>query len=425
MKTGETLPLTIEKATAGGRMLARHEGQVVLVSGTIPGERVQARIDQVKGGVAFATTTAVEIASADRRQSSVDPACGGNAFSHIAYGRQLSLKHEIVRDGFARIAHLPVPKVISTHASPETGYRMRARLHAQRARLGFYRESSHTLCDPETTGQLLESTLEVVRAVAAALQSGRVTNAVSLDVTENVDASERAIVLELSAEQQGAGTWEPVLGIGGVTGATIVRRGQVIAGRGELRVRDVLPINAAGESTQLTLARQGGAFFQVNRHLLQPLISRVQSLLLDGPLIDLYAGSGLFGLAHAAAGRGPVTLVESDRRALEDLGVNARPFGTIVSVMGVPVEQFVGTGASLQASSIVVDPPRTGLARGTAAALTSSSARQVVYVSCDVATLARDAQALAQGGFELREMELFDLFPNTAHVETVSVFARD
>ena len=423
MNAGDTLPLTIEKATAGGRMLARHDRRIVLVSGTIPGERVQARIDQVKGGVAFATTIGVETASPDRRPSVADPSCGGNVFTHIAYARQLALKQDIVRDAFVRIAHLPVPDGMTTHASPETGYRMRARLHAQGERLGFYRESSHTLCDPRGTGQLLDSTLEVVRGVSGALRSGRVTNAVSLDITENAAASERAIVLELSVEQRGAGTWEPVLGVGGVTGASILRRGQVMASRGELRVRDALRIDAPGGSVQLMLARQAGAFFQGNRYLLEPLISRVQSFLPDGPLIDLYAGSGLFGLAHVAAERGSVTLVESDRLALDDLRVNAGPFADAVTVVGAPVEAFVAS--NMPASSVVVDPPRTGLARGIAAALTTSGARRVVYVSCDVATLARDAQALAQGGFELRAMELFDLFPNTAHVETVSVFDRD
>lgn len=275
MRPGDTLSLTIEKAAAGGRMLARHDGRVVFVAGTIPGERVQARIEQVKGDVAFGATVAIETPSPDRRAAGPDPACGGNVFAHIAYVRQLALKQDILRDAFWRIAHIPLADELATHPSPETGYRMRARLHAHGERLGFYRESSHTLCDPGATGQLLESTLDAVREVSAALRSGRVTLATSLDISENIEATERAIVLELSAEQRDQGNWEAVLGARGVTGATIMRRGQVLASRGELSVRDVLELAMPGGTTMLTLARQAGAFFQGNRYLLRQLVARV------------------------------------------------------------------------------------------------------------------------------------------------------
>src|SRR5262245_57038277 len=183
MKAGDILPLTIEKPAAGGRMLARHQGQVVLVTGTIPGERVLVRVDQVRGGVAFASTKVVETQSADRRATNPELACGGNVFGHIAYARQLGLKQDILRDGFQRIAHVGLPDDVPMHPSPERGYRMRARLHVHGERLGFYHEGTHTLCDPASTGQLLDSTLRVVGGVADALRSGRVAHAVSLDIS--------------------------------------------------------------------------------------------------------------------------------------------------------------------------------------------------------------------------------------------------
>jgi 23S rRNA (uracil1939-C5)-methyltransferase len=425
MQAGDSLPLTIEKAAAGGRMLARHEGQIVLVAGAIPGERVQVRIDQVKGGVAFGSAMTVETPSPDRRSAGADPSCGGNVFAHVRYARQLALKVEIVRDAFSRIAHLPLPDDIPVHPSPEHGYRMRARLHVHGDRLGFYREGTHTLCDPATAGQLLDSTLEVVREVSEALRTGRVAHAASLDISENIDATERAIALELSPDKREHGNWDAVLTSRGVTGATVTRRGQVLASRGELFVRDVLQVDTATGTAAVTLARRAGSFFQGNRYLLPHLVTRVHAHLPDGALVDLYAGSGLFGLAHASAGRGAVTLVESDRLALEDLRANARPFAGAVTVIGTPVERFLQSASAISAPSVLADPPRTGLSRAVAGALTASPVRRLVYISCDVATLARDARTLADGGFRLRHMELFDFFPNTAHVETISVLDRD
>ena len=103
--------------------------------------------------------------------------------------------------------------------------------------------------------------------------------------------------------------------------------------------------------------RQVARSFREIVDLLQTLVTRVLALLSPGALIDLYAGSGLFGLAHAAAGRGPVTLVESDRLALEGLRANARPYPGDATVIDRPVEQFVGSGDAIAAPSVLVDPP--------------------------------------------------------------------
>src|SRR5262249_31701270 len=103
---GQTVSLTIDKPAAGGRMIPPVDGQVVLVSGAIPGERVMARVERVAKGVAFAETVAVDEPSADRRDACGDPHCGGNLFGYIAYPRQLKIKAQIITDAFARIAHV-------------------------------------------------------------------------------------------------------------------------------------------------------------------------------------------------------------------------------------------------------------------------------------------------------------------------------
>src|SRR5689334_10103475 len=155
--------ITIEKPAAGGRMIGRHEGQVVFVAGAIPGERVRARIDRVSKHLAFASTVEVLEQSPDRRGVDVDWACGGSFYAHVAYDRQLRLKAEVVADAFVRIAKMPLGAPVPVTASQEDGYRMRARLHVQNGSFGFFREGTHALCDVEATRQLLSSTVTALR----------------------------------------------------------------------------------------------------------------------------------------------------------------------------------------------------------------------------------------------------------------------
>ena len=126
---GSEIIVSIEKPVAGGRMLARHEGQIVFVAGAIPGERVRARVERVSKQLAFAVTAEVLEASPDRRGVDIDWACGGSLYAHIAYARQVQLKSELVGDAFGRIGKLTLDEPVPVMASEEHGYRMRARLH--------------------------------------------------------------------------------------------------------------------------------------------------------------------------------------------------------------------------------------------------------------------------------------------------------
>jgi tRNA/tmRNA/rRNA uracil-C5-methylase (TrmA/RlmC/RlmD family) len=167
---GVTLALDIEKPAAGGRMIARHEGEIILVSGTLPGEKVQARVDKVGRGVAYAQTLEVLEPAADRRSVIADPACGGNVYAHISYDRQRALKAEVLADAFARIARIRIEKAIEVAPSPEIGYRMRARLHVRGGAIGFFREGTHDLCDPASTGQLLPGSTDALARVSDRLR---------------------------------------------------------------------------------------------------------------------------------------------------------------------------------------------------------------------------------------------------------------
>ena len=397
-------------------MLARHNGQVVLVWGAIPGERVRARVERTGKGVLFAETTEVVAASPDRRDTVADWRCGGNVLAHVAYERQLQLKAEIIRDAFTRIGRLPLDAVPALTGSPERGYRMRARLHVRGGRIGFVREGSHDVCAVGPTRQMLASTVAWIDAAEARLRLDELAGLVSIEIAENVPASERAVHLELEpgADPQRFG----VLATEGVTGLSA----QVLDRRG---VATLSGTPAVSDSIgTLRLRRDARAFFQGNRFLLDTLVQRVSALVPDEPAVDLYAGVGLFGLSLAAGRGAQVTLVEGDAISGRDLEENAKPYGDRVRVIRTSVEDFLRHDKPSANEAFIVDPPRTGMSSDAARAIAAVKPSRVVYVSCDVATLARDARVLIDAGYSLDEMSGLDLFPNTAHVETIALFQR-
>jgi 23S rRNA (uracil1939-C5)-methyltransferase len=164
------------------------------------------------------------------------------------------------------------------------------------------------------------------------------------------------------------------------------------------------------------------AFFQGNRYLLQALVDDVRARVDAESVADLYAGVGLFSLALAAEGRA-VEAVEGDEWAAADLRVNAAAWSG-VGVHHEAVEAFVRRPVLGACGAVVVDPPRTGLSAEVSAALAGARVRRLVYVSCDPATLARDVRVLTDAGYTLGEVRVFDLFPRSAHVETVVTLAR-
>ena len=416
------LTLTIEKAAAGGRMIARHNGQVVLVAGAIPGERVRADVERVQSGVMYARVSEVLEASPDRRPQICDPACGGSVYAHVSYERQCRLKSDIVQDAFTRIARHQLPQSVPVTPSPEHGYRMRARLHVRGSRIGFFREASHDLCDPAPTRQLLPQTASILADLAADWRRTRPVCR-EIDLSENIDASQRALLIDVAEDCTAAEASSLIEGIheAKVTGAVVARGGaQLLASEGSPYVVDSLAVDH--NSAQLTLRRHVAGFFQGNRFVLPALIDAVLAQLPPGRLIDLYAGVGLFGLAWAALKRGTVTAVEGDRQSSQDLAANAEPFGDAVIAAATSVERYVGGSFVARDAMILLDPPRTGMSKEAATAIVQARAPRVVYVSCDVATLARDARRFLDEGYDIAHVEAFDLFPNTAHVETLVTF---
>ena len=412
-------------------MIARLDGRVVLVGGAVPGERVLAAVERSRGGVMLARTVEILEGSRDRRPVAGTPSCGGRSFAHIVYRRQLELKSEIVLDAFRRIGHIELsapPRVI---ASPETGYRMRARLHAGDGTLGFLEARSHRVCDVAGTGQLLPKTEQMVGALAAHVAALVSTGAKTVELAEDLAGDQCVLHVVVPggnpATMAGvADALRPMAAVPGVTGLTAGSKMEpsvphALAGRPY--VTDPLEAFLGVGVGIASLRRQAGSFFQSNRYLVPELVGVVAGLADCDEVVDLYAGVGLFAVSIAAMRGGRVTAVERASSSARDLVSNAAPLAS-VQVVRAPVETYLKSCAHLEGAVVIVDPPRTGLSRDVLARLVRRRPMRIVYVSCDVATQARDLRRFGESGYRVDHVHAFDMFPNTAHIETVVSLER-
>jgi tRNA/tmRNA/rRNA uracil-C5-methylase (TrmA/RlmC/RlmD family) len=193
-------------------------------------------------------------------------------------------------------------------------------------------------------------------------------------------------------------------------------------------VSDTLTIGGAS----LTLRRHVLAFFQGNRHLLADLVAHVADRVpIGGSVLDLYAGAGLFSIAAAVLRGAWVVAIEGDRYAGDDLQANASASGGQLTTVRGAVETHLAGVAAMSGTStrsvfetVIVDPPRTGMSRDALDGVLRLGPRRLIYVSCDVAMLARDARRIINAGYAIERADAFDLFPNTPHVETVVLFTH-
>ena len=408
---GERLTLTIDRPAVGGRMIARHDGAIVLVAGAIPGERIVARIERVQRRTIFARVVEVLEASPDRVAADEGVACGGHVLAHVSAPRQAALKAEMIADAFRRLGRLDVG-VVPVAVGPADGYRTRARVHVRRGGWGFFEEGSHALCDITRSRQLTpESAVVLDRLCAEVAQDPHIT--AEVEWAESTDGARRVAHVAVTSTTP-ALMLAPVEGLDGASSSDV--RGRSRQAWGEPFVIDRVT-TGDDDAAVVEVRHHVRAFFQGNRYLLQALSDDATARVDATDVADLYAGVGLFSLVLAARGCA-VDAVEGDDWAAGDLQTNAAPTGR-VRVHHRPVEQFVQRTRLDAFGTIVVDPPRTGLSSIVSTALIGARVPRVVYVSCDPATLARDARLFVDGGYALHDARAFDLFPRTAHVETV------
>jgi 23S rRNA (uracil1939-C5)-methyltransferase len=400
--------LKIDSLAHGGFGLARRDG-VVFVPFVIPGELVEAEIASRKRGTAFARLCRVMEPSPHRVEPPcpVFGVCGGCHWQHIAYPAQPGFKADILKESLRRMAKIHVDAVPVLSGEP-WGYRRRANIKiSEEGQVGFFGSGSHTVV--ETPRCLLLA--EPLNAVTAALKERR---DLLCGITE----------IEAACDDGGAALC--LHGDGVTAGRAAALRGALPGVRGVISAEgDVWDGEAAVvfDVLGMRLRITAGNFFQANAALNRGMVAAALDML--GPLegkavLDAYAGAGNFTLPLARAAA-HVTAVEGNPRAARDARENLAAHGLS--------NGHVFSGALEQARpaeppyAALVDPPRTGLSRTAVDKLLELAPNKLLYVSCDPATLARDL-GLLRRAYELKQIRLADLFPQTYHLEALALLER-
>lgn len=432
--------LNIESLAYGGDAIARlDDGRTAFVSGGCPGDTVRAEIVDDEGRFVRARVVDVLVASPDRVQPPCPyfGVCGGCSWQHIAYPAQLAAKRRAVVDALTRIGRIDAADALVAETVPsprEYGYRNKIELVADtstgRLRLGYHRASSDEIVEVESCLLLPKKLVSAPKALGGALRylSGGQDLGVSR-VAIRAATNTRDIEVALWGEPGGFPRQAVARTLGQAIRTTSLVR---VLQKGPAKERKVTGVEVlSGEGMWrerlhgITMLVSAPSFFQVNTKLAETLVDLVLAgLAPDGSdrVVDLYAGAGTFSLPLAEIA-GEVVAVEAAGSAVRDLRRNVENAQVWVDVIGGDAARELRDLG--HADLVVVDPPRAGVTPEVVADLAATHARSIAYVSCDPATLARDAALLASAGYSLASATPVDLFPQTFHVETVAIFSRE
>ena len=426
MRPGEELEVEIEKGVYRGLGLARHEGQVVMVPRTLPGERWRVRVEAVQRGFLRARGVERRRAAPERRAPpcAFFERCGGCAYQDLDYPAQLRLKEAVLRESLAR-AGVAWEGDIPVVGSPEEGWRTRTVLHLEgqggELRLGFHEEKSHRVVDVARCLQLSPAAMAAARGLLEELRRHPhwAPHVSDVEMAESIDGGQLVVSLETDLDVRGvarlAGLARALPGATGFGAVAADGRGRRFVGlSGDPHTRSTV--------MGLELRAHVRSFFQSNRFLAGPLTEAVVELTpAGGSVLDLYAGVGLFALPlgrQAERVRG----VESNPMAVEDARWNVeRAALSHVNVARGDVGMVLAQWPAAEAGHerVVLDPPRSGAGAAVVEQVSARRPEAVVYVSCDPPTLGRDLKLFAAHGYTADAVRVFDLFPDTFHLETV------
>jgi 23S rRNA (uracil1939-C5)-methyltransferase len=430
---GESVAVEIEKLVQGGYGLARLDGRTLFVRGVVPGEQAEVRLGRAQGQHQVAVVLRVANTSPDRVEPPCDlyGRCGGCQLQHLSYESELHWKREILLETLMRVGRIEAPTVPEVVPSPsEYGSRGVVRFgllrHGSGFALGLHQEGSAKLV-AVTDCLLLPAVLrEQVSLLQARLKTmtlpGCLVHSIELRSSATFDQT-LIIVRTAAAHQRAIGpVTELAQGLPGLVG-------QVVLGeRGGREERWVERQDWIAERLDDMLFRIGDrSFMQANWAVTKSLVRTVIDWMEPkGGLrvLELFAGIGTLGLPLAKRGA-LVTLVESNPWASADARRTAK--GNHIGrcrFRVAPVERFLATEEPMDYDVILLDPPRTGLSRDCLQGLLRANAARVLYVSGDPPTLARDLRRLLDGGYRIARLQAFDMFPRTAHLETLVELQR-
>lgn len=387
--------VSIERFATGGEGVGRLEdGKVVFVSGAVPGDDVKVEITEEKKRHARGRAIEVVTPGVDRVDvpcAHVASGCGGCDWQHVAVAAQPGHKAAIVTDALQRIGRLgdDAVAVADTEVLAATGYRTTVRAVVVDGRAGFRQRRSH---DP----LMIDACLTAHPLIEELLVEGRFGNATEVTLRAGARTGERLVLTD-----------------GKVSRVSVPDDVTVVGADGDGHLTEVVDDRRWRVSAR--------SFFQNRPDGADRLVALVRDIVAgadDGPLVDLYAGVGLF--AGSVAGERNVTAVEIASSSTNDARHNLRNLPVAPSIIESKVEQWPATPAAV----VVADPARSGLAAAGVKKAGATGATTLALVSCDAGSLGRDAGLLIDDGWRWERSTVVDMFPMTSHVEVVSAFTR-
>ena len=426
----EELRYSIEKMVYGGDGLGHAEGNTVFAPFVLPGELVRAEVKTRKKKTVWAKVVEVQEASKSRVNAACPHfgTCGGCHYQHIEFAEQTRLKVEILRETLARLGGISFAGEIATHTAAAYGYRNRAqwavRSGMPRA-LGYFLAESSVIMPVDACPVLSPALAETFGLLQEMARGGKLPAGI-LEIEAFADSADEKIALNVAFDAYP----KPAAELAEYFRAALPR------------IESLLLLDQKKERFELTgpgflMHEAGGfqfrvshlSFFQVNRFLIEELLSAVTKGKKGELALDLYAGVGFFTMPLAKTFK-KVVSVDANLAATRDLYANAELAGVEVTTFNEHTEDYLKKPQE-RPDLVVLDPPRAGLGAAAAAKLVELGAPEIVYLSCDPSTLARDlailtgnakkpADVAARGPFyEIVSMDLFDLFPQTFHIETL------
>ncbi|MCD7823689.1 MAG: 23S rRNA (uracil(1939)-C(5))-methyltransferase RlmD [Oscillospiraceae bacterium] len=446
LSKNDIIELSIDSLSSDGSGIGRHDGMAIFVPDAAVGDRISARILKVNKTYAYAKIEKLLRASPDR----IEPdcfvhACGGCVYRHISYDAELRAKEQSVRDAFRRIGGFEQePEPIA--GSPKANrYRNKVQLPVSmadgRAYCGFFSPRSHRvvpvgdcLLQPEIFTEICNFIINYVNRNNISvydektgmgilrhiyLRRGFHTGEIMLSL---VCTKETRLFDSLSTEltDRFPGIMTVLLNINSAATNVILGSKDIcLYGSGTIRDR----------MCGVTVEISPHSFYQVNTEAAENVYRAAKEFLNpDGSetLLDLYCGIGTVGLSMAQSVRRLIGVeivpaaIENARRNAKMNGINNAEF--LTGDAGTVAEKLIQRGE--KPDVIIVDPPRRGCDAETLSAIGKMSPKKLVYISCNPATCARDLAILAKSGYELQKFKPFDMFPRTAHVETVALMVK-
>lgn len=406
--------ITLDKLTYGGEAMGRlADGRAVFVPFGLPGETVRIQLTQEKQNFARGEILEILKPSPDRIEAKCKhfTQCGGCHYQNLSYEKQLQAKADILRDQLQRIGKIENPIVQPTVASPnQWNYRNHVQFHlTDDGKIGFINSRGYSTLPIEEC-HLPESSID---NFWRELQFESKMNLERVSLRAG-DDEELMLILESDTEETPELEIEADISIVHIYDEHPV----VIAGS------DSLTIQVLGKDFHVSAP----SFFQVNTPMAEKMVQHLQSQLpipdSQFTLIDLYCGVGLFSKFFTSK-YAKVIGIESSESANEDFAINLDEFDNVELYEGAAEEILPALAPQLtQHIHMIVDPPRAGIDKFALDAILQINPQIIAYVSCDPSTLARDAARLIKGGYTLQHVTPFDLFPQTYHIESISIFTR-